>query len=212
MKTIYSIGRDPGCDIYLYDDRNLISRTHAILKIGKGGKYFISDQSMNGTYVNGIKISQGVQVPVTRKDIISFAHVAELDWDMVPNTFANAWKFILIILCSGAVVAGLSLGVKHCLDKKDSNENVTLGVSPSIVNTAEQEELKKKEKAEKEAKYEAIEAELNAYKKQMKAEEAKRKKAEEAKKSEQDKKDAEEAKKAEEVKTTAEEDNSAHIY
>ena len=111
MKTIYSIGRDPGCDIYLYDDRNVISRTHAILKVGKGGKYFISDQSMNGTYVNGIKIAQGVQVPVTRKDIVSFAHIAELDWGMVPNPYGRIWGFIAVSVLVVLAVCGIVWGV-----------------------------------------------------------------------------------------------------
>lgn len=105
MKTIYSIGRDPGCDIYLFDEQNLISRTHAILKVGKGGKYFILDQSMNGTYINGIKITPGVQVPVTRKDVITFAHVADLDWDQVPKSGSSALKISII-----SVVVLLLLG------------------------------------------------------------------------------------------------------
>lgn len=105
MKTIYSIGRDPGCDIYLYDDKKVISRNHAVLKIGKGGKYFISDQSMNGTYINGIRIASGVQVPVTRKDVITFAHVAELDWSQIPNPRAKMWKIGLLVLLL-LVIAG----------------------------------------------------------------------------------------------------------
>lgn len=104
MKTIYSIGRDPGCDIYIYDDRNLISRNHAILKVGKGGKYYILDQSMNGTYINGIKVTPGVQVPVTRKDVISFAHIAELDWDQVPKTGFVAGKTALISFAAALVL------------------------------------------------------------------------------------------------------------
>lgn len=125
MKTIYSIGRDPGCDIYLYDDKKVISRNHAVLKIGNGGKYFISDQSMNGTYINGIRITSGVQVPVTRKDVITFAHVAELDWSLIPNTRAKMWKIGLLVLLL-LVIAGCGVLVY----KKLVNPKPADGVLP----------------------------------------------------------------------------------
>ena len=133
MKTIYSIGRDPGCDIYLYDDRNVISRTHAILKIGKGGKYFISDQSMNGTYVNGIKIAQGVPVPVTRKDIISFAHMAELDWGMVPNPYGRLLGTIAISALVVLAVCGIVWGVLkyQSADQAETQESVPVQMAPA---------------------------------------------------------------------------------
>lgn len=71
MKAL-SIGREQGCDIVINDSTDVISRRHAILNISSSGKITIVDQSRNGTYVNGIRISQNVPVPVTRKDIISF--------------------------------------------------------------------------------------------------------------------------------------------
>ena len=124
MKTIYSIGRDPGCDIYLYDDKNLISRNHAVLKVAKGGKYFISDQSMNGTYINGIKMSPGVQVPVTRKDVITFAHVAELDWSQIPDPRLRTIKVSSIVFASLLVLGGAAYAAFNYLDlpKKQHNE------------------------------------------------------------------------------------------
>lgn len=133
MKTIYSIGRDPECDIYLYDDKNLISRNHAVLKVGKGGKYFISDQSMNGTYINGIKMSPGVQVPVTRKDVITFAHVAELDWSQIPDPRLKSLKVSSIVFASLLVLGGLAYAAYNYLDfpKKPHNE-VSL---PTVVDT-----------------------------------------------------------------------------
>lgn len=87
MKAL-SIGRDQGCDIVINDITDVISRRHAILNVSTYGKMTIVDQSRNGTYVNGIRISPNVPVPVTRKDIVSFAHVAKLDWKVVhaPNS------------------------------------------------------------------------------------------------------------------------------
>ena len=77
MKAL-SIGREQGCDIVINDSTDVISRRHAILNISSSGKITIVDQSRNGTYVNGIRISQNVPVPVTRKDIISFDNMLEM--------------------------------------------------------------------------------------------------------------------------------------
>lgn len=85
---VYSIGRETGCDIVINDSTDVISRRHAVLNVSPSGKMTITDQSHNGTYVNGIRISQNVPVPVTRKDNISFAHVARLDWELVPQPFS----------------------------------------------------------------------------------------------------------------------------
>lgn len=103
MKT-YSIGRDPECDIVINDATDVISRRHAILNIAPSGKMTIVDQSTNGTYVNGIRISSNVPVPVTRKDTVSFAHVAKMDWGQVPSSGGSGKTFfvILLILLIGA--------------------------------------------------------------------------------------------------------------
>lgn len=94
MKTI-SIGRDESCDIVITDRTNVVSRRHAVITIDNSGKMTITDYSSNGTYVNGIKMSENVAVPITRKDNISFAHVFELDWNMVPNVRSRNIKIIL---------------------------------------------------------------------------------------------------------------------
>ena len=78
---IYSIGRDINCNIVIDDNTDVISRRHATLNVSSSGKMTIVDQSHNGTYVNGIRIASNVPVPVTRKDNVSFAHVARLDWN-----------------------------------------------------------------------------------------------------------------------------------
>ena len=89
--NVYSIGRDPACNIVINDNTDVVSRRHAILNVYPSGKMTIVDQSHNGTYVNGIRISQNVPVPVTRKDNVSFAHVARLDWNLVPNSISFIW-------------------------------------------------------------------------------------------------------------------------
>ena len=106
MKAL-SIGRDMSCDIVLHDNTDVISRRHAILNITSSGKMTIVDQSRNGTYVNGIKISANVPVPVTRKDVISFAHVSQLDWNLVPRSNS--------IAVYGAIALGVVLIVLACV-------------------------------------------------------------------------------------------------
>jgi len=82
MKTI-TIGRGDGADIIIDDE--MISRRHAVLKISTFGKMEIVDMGKNGTFVNGIKLRPNVPFPVTRKDVINFAEVTQLDWSLVPD-------------------------------------------------------------------------------------------------------------------------------
>ena len=110
MKDVYYIGRDDSCDIVLQDDSNVISRTHAVLRIGKGGRYTISDQSMNGTYINGIRISPGVEVPVSRTDIVSFAHLIDFDWDLIPDVAKKRRIVVFSIIGGLLLLAGLVWG------------------------------------------------------------------------------------------------------
>jgi hypothetical protein len=120
MKKIYYIGRDEyHSDIFLYDDT--ISRNHAILRVGKRGKYTIFDQSMNGTYVNGIRIASGVEVPVCRTDIISFAHVADLDWSLIPNTQKRNRVIILSIIAGLILVGAIGYYVYTYIKDKSSS-------------------------------------------------------------------------------------------
>lgn len=141
MKT-YSIGRDLNCDIVINDSTDVISRRHALLNITPSGKMTIIDQSSNGTYVNGIRISQNVPVPVTRKDIVSLAHVAKLDWNQVPKS--NQWvKYAIIAGVAVFVVLGVIFGVKHM--KSDSDNNG--GSTPNTTEQVDSAAIKQKEAA-----------------------------------------------------------------
>lgn len=121
MKT-YSIGRDLNCDIIINDSTDVISRRHALLNVTPSGKMTIIDQSSNGTYVNGIRISQNVPVPVTRKDIVSLAHVAKLDWNQIPKS--NQWmKYAIGAVIVVAVILGVIFGIKSINSKGDNNSN-----------------------------------------------------------------------------------------
>lgn len=102
MNKVYTIGRDTSCDIIIADSTDVVSRVHASLKVKGRRRYVLIDQSRNGTYVNGIKMSANEEIPVTRKDIISFAHVRDLDWNQIPED--NNSKMIWIIVAIAIVV------------------------------------------------------------------------------------------------------------
>ncbi len=103
---VYSIGREIGCDIIIDDNTDIISRRHAVLNVSPTGKMTIVDMSQNGTYVNGIRISSNVPVPVSRKDNISFAHVAPLNWDRIPNQRAAIVRYAVIAIAAIIIVIG----------------------------------------------------------------------------------------------------------
>lgn len=102
---VYSIGREVGCDIVINDSTDATSRRHATLTVMPSGKMTITDLSRNGTYVNGIRISPNVAVPVTRKDNISFAHVYRLDWNMIPKPI-SMMRYVIYGLIALAVIVG----------------------------------------------------------------------------------------------------------
>lgn len=107
MKKIYTIGRDDGCDIVIPDSTDVISRLHATIRVESNDKILLTDQSRNGTYVNGMKMSSNIEIPVSRKDVVSFAHIYNLDWSLVPKQKNNVMK-ITVILFSIIAVLGIA--------------------------------------------------------------------------------------------------------
>lgn len=131
MKS-YSIGRDNACDIVLNDHTDVISRRHAVLTVSSSGKMTITDQSTNGTYINGQKISSNVPVPVTRKDSVSFAHISTLDWNMIPKS--GQWlTYLLVGLGIAAVVAACIIFLPKVIHK--GGDELHIGVVDSITYT-----------------------------------------------------------------------------
>lgn len=103
MNKVYTIGRDTSCDIVIQDTTDVVSRLHASLKAKGNGKYVIIDQSRNGTYVNGIKMAPNEEIPITRKDVISFAHVRDLDWNQIPKDKDSKKLWIPIVISIFAI-------------------------------------------------------------------------------------------------------------
>lgn len=154
MKTL-SIGREPDCNIIIDDVSNVVSRRHAVLTISTFGSMTITDLSHNGTYVNGIRISQNVPFPVTRKDNVSFAHKARLDWALIPNP-----RKYLYYIVGGIVALLLVIGGVICMTKCSGSQTPapvppTVTVSEDVVKE-KSEELKKQEQARKDSIEKAV--------------------------------------------------------
>lgn len=105
MKTI-TIGRGPENMVTLNDAKT--SRRHALLRCYPMGKMEIVDQSKNGTFVNGMRIPSSKPYPLTRKDIVIFAHAEALDWNEVPNPYKYVkYLTIVLVVCIIALATGI---------------------------------------------------------------------------------------------------------
>ena len=141
---VYSIGREQGCDIVINDPTDVISRRHATLVVSPTGKMTITDLSHNGTYVNGIRISQNVPVPVTRKDSVSFAQIARLDWNLVPKSNI-VLKYAAIAAGAIVVVIACVLLFNYCGNDKgggqvpQQNDTITIDTTKKVAPKTEEE-------------------------------------------------------------------------
>lgn len=131
MKKIYTIGRDEGCDIVISDSTDVISRLHATIRVESNDKIYLTDQSRNGTYINGMKMSSNVEIPVSRKDVVSFAHIYELDWSLVPKQKSKAKIFLLAVLL--VALLGGAVYFFFVLNRNDSNEPIEQAPKPTII-------------------------------------------------------------------------------
>ncbi len=84
-KESYSIGTALDNQVIISDTGQHVSRHHATLKLKTDGKYYIYDQSTNGTFVNDMKIKPKVDFPVSISDKITLASYCQLDWNKIPN-------------------------------------------------------------------------------------------------------------------------------
>lgn len=112
MKKLYTIGRDLQNDIVIDDDSDVISRLHATIRFD-GSKMYLIDQSQNGTYVNGMRMTANEEVPVSRKDNVSFANVSDLDWNLLPDPAKTKMRFMWIGIVSVLALLFIGWAVLH---------------------------------------------------------------------------------------------------
>ena len=115
MKII-TIGRGENSHILI--DNPMVSRQHALLKIKDNGKMTIVDKSSNGTSINGSRIKPDRETPVSRRDVVTFAGVSQLDWKDVPDPL-KVYKIIGLVLAGLALALGIFLGVKALIPAKE---------------------------------------------------------------------------------------------
>lgn len=73
-KPVFRIGKERNYVDYFISDNTAVSRSHADI-ISKNGSYYVEDMnSTNHTYVNGMIIHSGVQVPIKHGDKVTFAN------------------------------------------------------------------------------------------------------------------------------------------
>ena len=129
MKRSFTIGRNPLNDIYIDDPSNVISRSHATIRVD-GRKFFITDHSTNGTYRNGIKLTPGIEYPVTKDDEVSFGGLYTFDWAMIPKPKTSLSAVILYVV-SILVLAALCIGAFYLLPKfRNAPDNNSVVVEP----------------------------------------------------------------------------------
>lgn len=151
MKKVYTIGRDLQNDIVIDDPTDEVSRLHATIRFS-GRKMFLIDQSQNGTYVNGMRMSVNEEVPITRKDKVSFANRVELDWRLVPNASPDSKKILSYVITGVIIIAAIAAiiwGIKSFLggNKGDTGEeqkienvdNSGSGTSDEGIGTSDQD-------------------------------------------------------------------------
>ncbi len=81
---IISIGRKPDNQIVINDHSQTVSGYHATIKVTES-HIFITDNSTNGTKVNGFRIPKYIEYPIKRGDSITFADHLLLDWSKIPQ-------------------------------------------------------------------------------------------------------------------------------
>lgn len=148
MKTI-TIGRGPENMVTLNDAKT--SRRHALLRCHSTGKMEIVDLSQNGTFVNGMKIPSNKPYPISRKDIVVFAHAETLNWDEVPNPYRIIKiSALVLLLCIILLCAGIGL-YSYIDSRRPSIEEAPEFVEPSVSATEEkaQKETTQKTKEKK---------------------------------------------------------------
>lgn len=106
MKKIL-IGRGAGNDIRLKDESDRVSRRQAVIEVSPFGKMRIHDTSSNGTFVNGERVEKPGGRDVKRGDKVDFAHVMELDWNLVKDPYKGmkiAISVFVVALIAAAVL------------------------------------------------------------------------------------------------------------
>lgn len=106
-KGIYGIGSH--FNNYIQLSGATVSRYHATIKHGKDGKFYIVDHSMNGTTVDGVKISSNTPYRIRAKSSIvcGGVPVSAAELTRIPGLKSFEWKSVAAIAACIIVLAGI---------------------------------------------------------------------------------------------------------
>lgn len=153
MKIIV-IGRGEDADVRIED--SLISRRHATIKMLPMGKMEIRDLSKNGTFVNGIRLAVNKPVRITRKDVVSFARVSQLDWKEIPDPM-KPYRIAAIVVAALIVILLLFSLVSRLIEAYSDKGAVKEKIEITAGDTDDAaREKEAQEKAEEKAKPKVI--------------------------------------------------------
>lgn len=140
MKKIL-IGRGAGNDIRLKDESDRVSRRQAVIEVSPFGKMRIHDTSSNGTFVNGERVEKPGGRDVRRGDKVDFAHVMELDWNLVKDPYKGMKIAIGVFVVALIAAAVLFFVFSDDIFKKDkpAEPAPTEQVEPADTTSAVQE-------------------------------------------------------------------------
>ena len=175
---IYTIGRGETNTIHV--ENEFVSRQHALLKVYPTGKMELIDKSSNGTSINGRKLKPNVAYRVRRKDVVTFAGQAKLDWSEVKDPMKGYRIAGLCLLIAAVLLGGFFIAKPYLF--KTSGDSYGGGGGGGYVPPTEQpadtakkaeggggvnvsEELKKMTEAEKRKKAARKKKEAEAKKK-----------------------------------------------
>lgn len=185
---IITIGRDEGCTITL--DDNTVSWHHARLKLYPSGKMELTDESTNGTSINGQTMKSHKPYRVRRKDVITFAGRRQLIWSDVPDPYRPWRKAIIWLLVILALLGGLYAFKNQLkevfLPKEEviTNEGETDPSASTENPTSQTEESNPQDNNNQLTEEQVKEAAYIGTRKAIKEENARKKKEEERKKNE----------------------------
>lgn len=185
---IYTIGRGESNAIHI--DNEYVSRQHAFLKVYPSGKMEIIDKSSNGTAINGRKLKPNVPYRVKRKDVVTFAGQAHLDWKEIPDPL-KGYKIAILCFVIIAVLVGAFFALKPLFKGKSTDIS---GPGDAVGGTGMGQEQVTPVDSSKKADGTVVD--VDAELKKMADDEKKRRKAAERKKQAEEKKKAEEREKA----------------
>lgn len=126
---VLTIGRGEDCNYILDDPQKIISKKHAILRFHPLGKIEIVPLGRNNTYINGQLVPNGKPKVISRNDVISFAHVKDLNWKRIRDPYAKIRKIIfstLFAICLLFVALLFAPNLKRCSPSNDGADIETI--------------------------------------------------------------------------------------